>query len=85
VALTAYVAVGTGFTALLTANASVAIADGSTRVDADGQLRIFDHGAGYGRSGITLAFVASFTGFFLAAVGYQVASCRRSSGDRRSS
>jgi len=82
-ALTAYVAVGSGFTALLTANASVAIANGNTGVDAAGQLRIFDHGAGYGGTGITLAFVVSFTGFFLAAVGYQVASWRRSSGDRR--
>ena len=48
-ALTAYVAVGIGFTALLTANASVAIANGNTGVDAAGQLRIFDHGGGYRR------------------------------------
>ncbi len=82
-ALTAYVAVGIGFTALLTANASVAIANGNTGVDAAGQLRIFDHGGGYGGTGIALAFVVSFAGIFLAAVGYQVVSWRRSSGERR--
>jgi len=82
-ALTAYLTVGTGFTALLTANASVAIAEGHTGVDAAGQLRIFDHASGYGGTGTTLTVVVAFAGFFLAAVGYQVASWRRSSGERR--
>jgi len=82
-ALTAYAAAGTGFTALLTVNASAAIANGNTGVDTAGQLRIFDHGAAYGGTAIPLAFVVSFTSFFLAAIGYQVTSWRRSSGERR--
>jgi hypothetical protein len=61
-ALTAYLAVSTGFMALITANASVAIANGNTGVDAGGQLRIFDHGAGYGGTGVALVFVVSFAG-----------------------
>jgi hypothetical protein len=82
-ALRTYIAVGIGFTAVITTNASVAIAEGNTRVDAAGQMRIFDHGAGYGGTGVAVVFVVSFAGFFVAAVGYQVVSWRQSSGERR--
>jgi hypothetical protein len=79
----AYVALVVAYTSLLTANAAEAIARGHIQVDSSGQLTIFDHSSAYGGIAVALAAVSVFLGFCVAAVGYQVACWRRSTGDRR--
>jgi hypothetical protein len=80
--LRAYVALGAGFAASLTAVAVATMIEHGIHVDAIGQLTVFDHGS-VGWSGATAVTFVLFLGFWVAFAARQVVSWRRATGDRR--
>jgi hypothetical protein len=80
--LRTYLVLGLGLTASLTALAAATIIEHGIRVDAIGQLTVFDHSSG-GGSGATAVTFVLFLGFWLSFAARQVAAWRRATGDRR--
>ena len=81
--LRAYFAVGLVLLAVLVLKSADAIAHQQTRVDANGQLMVFDQTSGYGGVAFILVAYVMLLTVWLGAMARQILAWRRSSGDRR--
>jgi hypothetical protein len=80
--LWSYIALGCGFLALLTAEASSVILARHIQVDSNGQLTVFDHSSGW-LADVQILLLVVFVAFWLAFVARRALSWQRASGEQR--